>query len=135
TTSGVFTEYAAPCCQVIVTGGADAGREAGIVAGPDGNLWLTEPGASGALGQVAKLTTSGDFTEYGLPSRGSFPLSIVAGPDGSIWFTEPGAQANNVARMTTDGVSVDYPIPTADSVPHGIASGPDGNLWFAERSA
>jgi virginiamycin B lyase len=30
-----------------------------ITAGPDGNLWFTEPN-----GKIGKLTTSGEVTEY-----------------------------------------------------------------------
>ena len=96
---------------------------------------FTEPGANGALGQVGKVTTSGVFTEYGIPSRGSFPRGIAVGSDGKLWFTEPGEQTNRIASVTISGASADYAMPTSGSVPHGIALGPDGNIWFTERSA
>jgi len=65
-----------------------------ITAGPDGNLWLTETFAN----QVAKVTTSGAFTEYPVPTANSEPFGITVGPDQNIWFTEAGASANNVAE-------------------------------------
>src|SRR5437588_1161307 len=45
----------------------------GIVAGPDGNLWVTE------AGRVARVTPSGVITEFDPPSSGS--VYITAGPD------------------------------------------------------
>src|SRR5271157_6097293 len=44
---------------------------ANITEGPDGNLWFTEPGSSGSPGQIGKVTTSGTFTFYSLPTGAS----------------------------------------------------------------
>src|SRR5690242_14584774 len=42
---------------------------ANITKGPDGNLWFTEPAPRyGSSGQIGKVTTSGNFTFYPLPS-------------------------------------------------------------------
>ncbi len=100
----------------------------GIAAGPDGNLWFTEPGA----GKVAKITTDGTITEYPIPMVYSVPRGIAAGPDGNLWFTEE--NAGKVASITTDGTITEYAIPTAYANPWDIAAGPDGNLWFTEVS-
>src|ERR1700681_2777349 len=71
---GDATEYPTP------TGGTPRG----IAAGPDGNLWFTEEN----LNKVAKVTTSGVFTEYVIPTANSGPYDIATGPDGNLWFTE-----------------------------------------------
>src|SRR5204863_6975908 len=78
-----------------------AGSEpAGIVAGPDGNLWFTEYGGS----RVGKITPAGVVTEYSLGiTFQSGPLVIAAGPDGNLWFTENNSNARRVARITPAG--------------------------------
>ena len=64
-----------------------------IAAGRDGNLWFTESRPN----RVTKVTVSGVFTQYPIPTADSTPQGIVAGPDGNVWFTE--ANANKVAKI------------------------------------
>src|SRR6202012_2406117 len=73
TPSGTITEY-----------GGLLSAPFDITAGPDGNLWFTEP----STGKIGKSTTAGAITEYG--GSLSFPQKIVTGPDGNLWFTEAG---------------------------------------------
>ena len=47
-----------------------------IVLGPDGAFWFTQPDS----GQIGRITTSGQFTEYRLPTAHSSPSGIAAGP-------------------------------------------------------
>jgi virginiamycin B lyase len=98
----------------------------GITAGPDGALWFTEANAN----QVARLTTAGVVTAFGLPP-GSAPQQIVAGPDGALWFTEKGS--NKIGRMATAGTLTEYALATASAQPLGIARGQDGCLYFTEQ--
>ena len=56
----------------------------GIAAGPDGNLWFTEPAA-----QIGRITPAGAITEYPAAHSLQRPRGIAAGPDGNMWFTEP----------------------------------------------
>ena len=100
-----------------------------ITTGADDNLWVTE--ASG--NKVAKLDTSGSYTEYPLPTTASEPRAITAGPDGNVWVVE--MSGDNVAKVTPDGVVTEYPLPTTGSKPWGITAGPDGNLWVTETNA
>ena len=65
----------------------------GIVTGSDGNLWFVEIGAN----KIAKVTTSGVFTEYNVPTAASQPYDITSGPDGNIWFTEQ--SGNKIGRI------------------------------------
>src|SRR5438094_6547328 len=65
-----------------------------ITAGPDGNLWFTDGGVS----QIGRVTPSGSFTEYPVPTSDSGPARITTGPDGNLWFTEE--CGNNIGRVT-----------------------------------
>ena len=97
-----------------------------IAAGPDGNMWFTEYAGEGAIGRIS---TSGDLTEFPIPTRFNRPWSIAAGPDGNMWFTEDG---NKIGRITMAGQITEFPIPTRQSLPDHITAGPDGNMWFTE---
>lgn len=99
---------------------------AGIVLGPDGNLWFTE-----SLGnKIGRVTRAGVVTEFSVMTASSEPFGIAAGPDGNLWFTE--RTANKIGRITPAGVVNEFTVPTSGSSPTGIAAGPDGNLWFTE---
>ena len=61
-----------------------------ITAGPDGNVWFTEPGVYDHPGyKIGRIDPYGNVTEFATPTAGSMPSGITAGPDGNIWFTEP----------------------------------------------
>jgi streptogramin lyase len=101
----------------------------GITDGPDDALWFTDPGAN----QIGRIDTSGNITEFNLPTTGSDPDQITVGSNGNLWFTEPGI--NSIGEITTSGVVTQFTIPTLDSGPSGITSGPDGAVWFTESTA
>lgn len=102
----------------------------GIVSGPDGNLWFTEPGT-----KIGRITSYGLITEFPLPSN-MYRSGIASGPDGNLWITEVSSYSikNKIARITPTGVITEFSVPTAKSAPYFIASGPDGNLWFTETN-
>jgi virginiamycin B lyase len=115
TTAGVFTQYL-----------LSAGRgPQGITAGPDGALWF-------AANPIGRITTSGNLTEYPIPTASAGLMYIAVGADGALWFTEK--NADKVGRITTSGAVTEFGIPTTSSAPAGITSGPDGALWFTEGS-
>jgi len=62
-----------------------------IAIGSDGALWFTETEGS----KLGRLTTSGNFSSYSLPSRVS-PYGITLGSDNALWYTE--YFGNNVGR-------------------------------------
>jgi virginiamycin B lyase len=97
-----------------------------IVAGPDGNVWLTE--RSNPI-RLARLTLAGTLTEF--PISGG-PLNVTVGADNNIWFTEG---ANKIGRCTPNGTVVEFDLPTDSASPWDLTKGPDGNVWFTERVA
>jgi uncharacterized repeat protein (TIGR01451 family) len=110
-----------------VGAGAGAGLF-GITAGPDGNVWFTEQGAS----KVGSITPDlGTIRDTQTPTAGASPEGIVTGPDGALWFTEN--TADQIGRVTTAGiVTNEFQLPSG--LPSDITDGPDGNLWFTAYS-
>jgi streptogramin lyase len=108
---------------------------ANIAAGPDGNLWFTEPR------KIGRITPEGVVTEFPLPpaTRSAAAADIVAAPDGNLWFLldgttplgQPTGRIPEIGRITPAGVITEFPTP-AGSYPANITAGPDGNLWFLQ---
>ena len=96
---------------------------AGIVAGPDGALWFTDPGND----VIGRMTPNGSYT---LQQSVGEELSsgITVGPDKKLWFTLLGG---GVGRMTASG-SFELFRDLQGSFPQGITTGPDGALWFGQ---
>jgi streptogramin lyase len=127
TTAGVITEFTVP------TAGSGP---TWIVTGPDSALWFTEgapvPTANNNLAftgnRIGRITTSGAFSEFTLPTAGSGPVVIAAGPDGALWFTE--ATANKIGRLTlpvatpaAPTASTPLPPPPAAQTVYTVPSG------------
>jgi streptogramin lyase len=107
----------------------------GIVAGPDGNLWITQSGGKSLVTYppaIDRITPAGTMTSYPLDS-GSIPWGIAPGADGNLWFTD--YALSMIGRITPEGAITEYPVPTQNSGPSAICSGPDGNLWLLELGA
>ena len=127
TPDGTITEFDIPTPHAMYPG-----SPGGITAGPDGNLWFTEP----LGGQIGRITPDGTVTEFPLPTPNSlgFTEEITAGPDGNLWFPE--GQRNQIGRITPDGTLTEFALPTPSFDPMhatpGITAGPDGNVWFTE---
>jgi len=111
-------------------------RPQAIIAGPDGNLWVTDSGKH----KIIRVTPDGKITEFVVPGANANLLQgITVGADGNLWFTSP--SDNTIRRMSPKGeFNGEFKIPTTvdkskvggSSFPRGIATGPDGNVWFAE---
>ena len=97
----------------------------GIVAGPDGNMWVTEN-----LGQAIDRVNpqTGAATRFPIGDPSAAPLGITAGPDGALWYADEGGP--RVGRITTAGAL--SALQVAGSATRGIAAGPDGALWFTD---
>ena len=79
----------------------------GITAGPDGNVWFTEPKS----GQLARITPNGSVTEFPVPTVTSAPTDITLGHDGALWFTEQ--LGNQVGRYLPAATPPATPLPAA----------------------
>jgi streptogramin lyase len=128
----------------MTTGGATTffgptrGEPSDIVVGPDAALWLTEAGFSDSFGestdQVARITATGELTEYASAPGGSGtegPSGIAAGPDGALWVT--GAADHTLLRITPTGRITRTAIsqPNGNDQPTAAVAGP-GGIWFTE---
>ncbi|MBV9718343.1 MAG: Virginiamycin B lyase [Candidatus Eremiobacteraeota bacterium] len=94
----------------------------GVVAGPDGALWFTDPGND----VIGRITTGGSYTlEQSVGEQVS--SGITVGPDKNLWFTF----SNGIGRMKTNGTYTLFQDSEGSS-PQGITTGPDGALWYAQ---
>ena len=101
-----------------------------ITAGPDGALWFTEYQGN----KIGRITTTGQVTEYAIPTSNSVPIGIAKGPDGDLWFTE--FIADKIGRVIPDGTGTITEFPLGyGSRPRDITAGPDGALWFTESGS
>jgi virginiamycin B lyase len=85
TTNGMFDHF--PAAFV------GAGGREGIARGPDEALWFTESRAN----KIGRMTTSGELTEFLLPTPDAGLAQIALGPDKALWFTEEGT--NKIGRI------------------------------------
>jgi streptogramin lyase len=130
-----------------VTPGFPSGNVQEIIAGPDGNLWVTRPSFSGSVAeQLVRITTGGAVTGFGGPAglpNDATLREIAVGPDGNLYITDSGQNAgeppvaNRVWRfdLTSNTFQLVAEAGTTPGFLAGqfasdITSGPDGNLWF-----
>ena len=87
-----------------------------LTTGPDGAVWfLDNPG-----NKVGRVTTTGQFFEYTIPTQGSQPWNMTLGPDQALWFTERGPGANKIGRFV---VPFTPPPPSGPTIlPNGIVN-------------
>jgi streptogramin lyase len=77
TLTGTITEFP------IASGGGPGDSPYGIVAGPDGNLWVLEASS------VVRITPSGTMTTFAKPRDDFYTPGtgyMTIGPDGNIWY-------------------------------------------------
>jgi len=105
-----------------------------ITAGPDGNMWFSDPGNPPLFSsaQIGSVTPAGAVSKY-TPGLSGYPWGIAKGPDGNLWFTEPGAQKVGSVKPSEPVASkTEFSVPGMPAEPTFrslIAAGPDGNLW------
>ncbi len=119
TLDGEFTEWEVP--------GAKGDVQAGLMAGPDGGAWFTQPRA----GRIGKISPAGDLTWFEIPgAKGRFPLSLFTAPDGAVWFSE--MYASTIGRINEDETVTRYSL-GAGTVPFGLVFDSLGVLWVGDK--
>lgn len=93
----------------------------GLVFGPDHNFWLAGQGA------VARVTPTGQETDFSIGPSDIGASGITNGPDGNIWFgvCQQYGLSGGIGRMDLAGNFTYFP----SSCQTNIAVGPDGNIW------
>ena len=110
TLSGQITEYAV------------SGDPVDIWAGPDDTVWFSEFNAN----LVGKIDTStGQVTEYPVPTPCAGPDGITEGADGNMWFAE--ANVGKIGTINSSGQITEYCV---GGNPTDLALGSDGAVWF-----
>ncbi|HUN29962.1 MAG TPA: hypothetical protein VMV65_09140, partial [Alphaproteobacteria bacterium] len=111
----------------------------GIVAAPDGYLYVAEPGANeiDRLSPTVWESCIGEscaYTSITLPNASALPQDLTIGPDGNVWFTDTTGYVGFVALNTcASGTCKAFEYHVGGS-PWGITAGPDGNIWFTDSS-
>ena len=103
----------------------------GIAPDADGNIWFTQPGG---FGQVGEFTPSNDLsTEMAALSHGAEPEGMTEDASGDLWYTEYGnGDGSAIDEILPGGSTKPYPL-NADVGPTDIVYNPnDGNLYFTE---
>lgn len=91
----------------------------------DGYVWFTEQ-AGNKIGRLN--TTSGNITEYVVPTANSGPSGIDVASDGTVWFVQK--TGNKVARFNPGDQSFDeYPYVRSGAQPEEISVG-NNAVWF-----
>ncbi|MDB5098723.1 MAG: repeat containing protein, partial [Cyanobacteria bacterium RYN_339] len=119
---------------------------AGILAGPDGSIWVSEPGAIrriGADGLVSTLATDANLpSPFGMALDADGSLLVAQGdgntppslPSLIVRVTQAGA-VTVVAGNPRGGAFADGPVATATfAQPHDVAVGPDGAYYVADTN-
>lgn len=133
TPSGTITEFSAAVNQ---DGEALGIGPSEIVAGPDGNVWFSNPFPSSEHAGIGRITPAGAITVFELSPVG-WPGPIVAGPDGNVWFTIWRGPFNSaIGKITPSGTITEFNVSSVgNGEPRDLTLGPDGNLWFTTKSA
>ena len=126
-TAGVMVEFQ----EWEVPGGVDTFPHDPAFA-PDGSGWYAGYMAN-VLGRID--ATTGDVTEFTLPTENSGPHGLVADGQGHIWYT--GHRVSLIGQLDPQtGDVVEYPMPDpAVTDPHTPIFDQEGVLWFTAQNA
>lgn len=102
-----------------------------IVAGPDGNMWVTLGSPAGK--DVARITPDGQVQEFDVDGVEHDAEGIAPGPDGNLWVPT----TNKVTRFNPgDPEGSDKAFTMVMINANGqIVAGPNGNMWVASNNS
>jgi streptogramin lyase len=126
---GTGSAAAAPVVDGVFPIGSEVGTNNKIVAGPDGNVWLTvEDGTK----DVARVTAAGQVQEFDIEGIET-PVGIAPGPDGNLWVTDV-EKAARFAPGNPEGTDKSF---TVAGIGAGgqVVAGPDGLIWVASGNS
>ena len=98
-----------------------------LVAGPEGNIWVTLPDSKNDVAKVSPGT--GSVEEIDLGAEVERPLGIAVGPEGNLWITQEEGVAKFSPADPKD--TVKFFKMTAIKANSSIVMGPDNNMWVA----
>ena len=77
--------------------------------------------------------SSGQFTEFAMPTPDASPSEVAVDASGIVWFTDAGT--NQIGRLDpATGIITETPLLDGDANgPRGIAIATDGKVWFTKR--
>ncbi len=102
-------------------------------AGTDNALWFG--GVSGGVKVIGRVSSSGLFAQYGLPTGTTNILGLAWGPDETPWFsTGSGGGALVRLNLVPSYATYSTTSPTAYGVP-GKMTIAGGTLWYVESPA
>jgi len=97
----------------------------GIARGP-GGMWF------GDQDKVVRIDSTGDFTDFTVPSAGAAVGWVTHGSDGNMWFAE--RNTSKIGSIDGAGQITEYTIPTANSQPQAVVQDSEGVVWFTEQA-
>lgn len=117
-TTGDITLFGASTATLFPSGG--------IVEGPNGNLFFTNPvGSGGALGE---MTPAGVVTLHTDPGIVNSVSDLTVGGDGNLWFTN--TTVNKIGRYNPTTHAFTY-FNSGNIFPSKITTAADGSIWYA----
>jgi sugar lactone lactonase YvrE len=91
-----------------------------LVAGPDGNIWLSSGNT------IETWSTDGTrLATYQIPTPNVLSSSVIVGPDQNIWYI---GWKGHDAGTISNGVITEYSLPGDEGT--GLVAGSDDFLWF-----
>jgi streptogramin lyase len=97
-----------------------------IVAGPDGNMWVT---LVGPADDVARITPAGEVKPFDLLVAGTTGIAVA---DGKLWVTSTEA-VTSFSANDPEGSKQTTARPTIKGEISPLVAGPDGNIWVASK--
>ncbi|HEX7278120.1 MAG TPA: hypothetical protein VF255_00725 [Solirubrobacterales bacterium] len=108
--------------------GFEVGTNNKIVAGPDGNVWLTvEDGTN----DVARVTPAGQVQGFDIEGINS-ASGVTVGPGGNLWVTDV-EKAARFAAADPEGTDQSFTV-AGIGAEGQLVTGPDGLIWVASNN-
>ena len=110
---------------------ASGSRPYGLVAAPDGSLWMALLGTN----MLCRIDPKdGTLREFSLPSAGARPRRLQVDPGGIVWYTDYARGQLGRLEPATGAVREFAAPGGSGSGAYGIAIGTDGRIWFDEAA-